>query len=108
MTIMYKIGVVGDKDSILFFKALGMDVYPVIESEVEENRKVIDRLAREDYGIIFITEQIAQTISETIDRYNNRPTPGIILIPSNAGSLGIGLQRVSDNVERAVGINILD
>lgn len=105
---MYKIGVVGDKDSILFFKAIGMDVYPVIETETEEIRKLVDRLAREDYGIIFITEQIAQTISETIDRYNNKPVPGIILIPSNQGSLGIGLARVSDNVERAVGMNILD
>lgn len=105
---MYKIGVVGDKDSILFFKAIGMDVYPVIEDETEENRKLIDRLARDEYGIIFITEQIAQTISETIDRYNNQPLPGIILIPSNQGSQGIGLARVRDNVERAVGMNILD
>lgn len=105
---MYKIGVVGDKDSILFFKAIGMDVYPVLETETEENRKLIDRLAREEYGILFITEQIARTISETIDRYNNQPTPGIILIPSGKGSLGIGLARVRDNVERAVGMNILD
>ena len=108
MTIMYKIGVVGYKDSILFFKAIGMDVFPVIETDREENRKLIDRLAREEYGIIFITEQIASSISETIDRYNNQPAPGIILIPSNAGSLGIGAQRVRDNVERAVGMNILD
>jgi len=26
---MYKVGVVGDKDSILGFKALGMSVFPV-------------------------------------------------------------------------------
>lgn len=108
MTIMHKIGVIGDKDSVLFFKAFGLDVYPVVESEREENRKIVDKLAREGYGIIFITEQIASTISETIDRYNNEITPGIILIPSNAGSLGLGLKRVSDNVERAVGMNILD
>lgn len=105
---MHKIGVIGDKDSVLFFKALGMDVYPVLENEVEENRKIVDKLAREGYGIIFITEQIATTISETIDRYNNETTPGIILIPSNQGSMGIGLARVRDNVERAVGMNILD
>lgn len=108
MGIMHKIGVVGDKDSVLFFKAVGLDVYPVIEAEVEENRKLVDHLARDDYGIIFITEQIAATIGETIDRYKNMTTPGIILIPSNAGSLGIGLARVRDNVERAVGMNILD
>lgn len=108
MRTMLKIGVIGDKDSVLFFKALGMDVYPVILTEAEENRKIVDRLAREDYGIIFITEQIAESIRETVDRYNNETTPGIILIPSNAGSLGIGLNRVRDNVERAVGMNILD
>jgi V/A-type H+-transporting ATPase subunit F len=31
---MYKkIGVVGDKDSVLAFKALGIDVFPVVEAD---------------------------------------------------------------------------
>ena len=30
---MHKIGVVGDKDSILAFKAVGVDVYPVTNKE---------------------------------------------------------------------------
>ena len=105
---MRKIGVIGDKESVLFFKAFGLDVYPVLESDTEENRKILDQLAREGYGLIFITEQIAGTITETINRYNNEMTPGIILIPSSGGSLGIGLAKVRDNVERAVGMNILD
>ena len=105
---MHRIGVIGDKDSVLIFKAFGLDVYPVALGDKEENRKLVDRLARESYGIIFITEQIAEEISETIDRYNNELTPGIILIPGSTGSLGIGLARVRDNVERAVGMNILD
>ena len=42
--LMYKkIGVVGDKDSVLAFKALGVDIFPVIE--VEEARKTVDKLA---------------------------------------------------------------
>lgn len=105
---MHKIGVIGDKDSVLCFKAFGLDVFPVVESETEENRKIVDKLAREGYGIIFITEQIAQTLDETIDRYNKELVPAIILIPSNAGGLGIGLARIRNNVEKAVGINILD
>ena len=40
---MHKIGVVGDKDSITAFKAVGVDVYPVITKE--EARKTIDTLA---------------------------------------------------------------
>lgn len=103
-----KIGVVGDRDSILCFKAFGMDIFTASEAEPEESRKLVDRLAREAYGIIFVTEQIAQTISETIDRYNRIMLPAIILIPGIKGTLGIGSGRIRDNVEKAVGINILD
>jgi V/A-type H+-transporting ATPase subunit F len=45
---------------------------------------------------------------ETIDRYKNEMLPAIILIPGGKGSLGVGLERVARNVEKAVGINILD
>jgi len=105
---MHRIGVIGDKDSVLCFKAFGFQVYPAILSKPDENRKIVDEMAREGFGIIFITEQIAETITETIDRYNKRITPAIILIPGNKGSLGIGLNRIRSNVERAVGMNILE
>lgn len=102
---MYKIGVVGDKDSVLAFKAIGIDVYDVYEKE--EARRTIDRMAMEDYAVIFVTEQIAKDLDETIERYNKAMVPAIILIPSNQGSLNIGIKRVQDNVEKAVGVNIL-
>lgn len=103
---MYKkIGVVGDKDSVLAFKALGIDVFPVVEPE--EARKTIDKLARDNYAVIFVTEQVAKNIEETIERYNRETLPAVILIPSNQGTLNIGMQRISDNVEKAVGVNIL-
>jgi V/A-type H+-transporting ATPase subunit F len=102
---MYKIGVVGDKDSILAFKALGVDVYPVLDKD--EARKAVDTLAARKYGIIFITEQMAELIPETVERYNKEIVPAVILIPSNQGSLSIGLRRINANVEKAVGSNIL-
>ncbi|WP_415875868.1 V-type ATP synthase subunit F [Clostridium sp.] len=102
---MYKIGVVGDKDSVLAFKTIGIDVYPVIEPD--EARKTIDRMAMEKYAVIFVTEQVAKDIDETIERYNKETLPAVILIPSNQGSLNIGMQRIKDNVEKAVGVNIL-
>lgn len=102
---MYKIGIVGDRDSVLAFKAIGIDVFPVIGSD--EGRKTIDRMAVEGYAVIFVTEQVAKDIEETIERYNKKLLPAVILIPSNQGSLNIGLQRIKDNVEKAVGVNIL-
>lgn len=106
MIFMFKkIGVVGDKDSVLAFKALGIDVFPVVEAD--EARKTIDRLAVNNYAVIFVTEQVAKDIDETIARYNREILPAVILIPSNQGTLNIGMQRISDNVEKAVGVNIL-
>lgn len=102
---MYKIGVVGDKDSVLAFKALGVDVYTVFEAS--EARRTVDTLARNSYGIIFITEQIASLIPDTIARYDEEIIPAVILIPSNQGTLNIGMDRINKNVEKAVGTNIL-
>ncbi len=105
MFMYKKIGVVGDKDSVLAFKALGIDVFPVIEPN--EARKTIDTLAVNDYAVIFVTEQVAKDIEDTIERYNKMTIPAVILIPSNEGTLNIGTKRISDNVEKAVGVNIL-
>lgn len=102
---MYKVAVVGDKDSILAFKALGIDVFPVIDKD--EARRVVDTLARNNYGIIFITEQTASLIPETIERYKNEIIPAVILIPSNQGTLNIGMDMINKSVEKAVGTNIL-
>lgn len=105
MKFMYKIAVIGDKDSVLAFRALGVHVFTAIEGN--EARRIIDKLAKEEYGIIFVTEQLAQEIPETIQRYNNEVIPAVILIPSNRGSLNIGLDNINKNVEKAVGSNIL-
>ena len=64
---MYKIAVIGDKDSVLAFKILGVDVF--ITLGAQEARKTIDRIAKENYGIIFVTEQLAKDIPETIKGY---------------------------------------
>lgn len=100
-----KIGVIGDKDSILGFRALGLNVFtPVDDLEI---RQTINRLAKEDYGIVFITEQMANRAMTTINRYNDNPEFAIIMIPSNQGTLNIGMNRIDKNVEKALGSNIL-
>lgn len=105
MIVMYKIAVVGDKDSVSVFKVLGIDV--VTAYEADDARNKIDKLAADDYGLIFVTEDLAVKIEDTIERYNKKVVPAIILIPSNQGTLNIGMNKISESVERAVGSNIL-
>ncbi|NLY73660.1 MAG: V-type ATP synthase subunit F [Tissierellia bacterium] len=102
---MYRVAILGDRESVLAFQALGLEIYSPHDSG--ETRDTLDRLAREDVGVIFITEQLAVQIPETIARYDDALTPAVILIPSGAGSLGIGMDKINRNVEKAVGSNIL-
>ena len=102
---MYKIGVLGDKDSVLGFKALGLDVFPA--ESVEEARSILHELARGAYAIVYLTEQYAAHMQAEIARYKDELTPAIILIPGKEGSLGIGMANVKSAVERAVGADIL-
>jgi len=102
---MYKIAVMGDADSVLGFKALGLEVCPV--SSPEEGRQALHRMAKENYAIIYMTEQLAAKLGPEVARYQDALTPAIILIPGKEGPLGIGMANVKTTVERAVGADIL-
>ena len=101
---MYKIAVLGDRDSVLGFKALGLDLFPT--EGTEEARQTLHKLAKEDYALIYITEQLATALSADINRYKTSVTPAVILIPGKGGSLGLGAQALQMAIERAVGADI--
>lgn len=102
---MYKVGVIGDKDSILGFKILGLSVFPV--TLPEEATKTLNKMVRDEYAVIYITENIADKIMETIESYKSSKFPAIILIPGNQGTLGIGISSIKKALEKAVGADIL-
>lgn len=101
----YKIGVMGDRESVLGFQALGLEVFPVLDAG--EARPLLHRLAREDYAILYLTEQLAAQMPEELARYRKEVTPAIILIPGKEGPLGMGMRQVKEAVEQAVGADIL-
>ncbi len=101
----YRIAVMGDKDSVLGFKALGLDVFPV--ESVDEARHILHRIAKEDYAVVYLTEQLAAQMESDVNRYKDALTPAVILIPGKEGSLGMGMANIKKAVERAVGADIL-
>ena len=89
---------------MLAFRALGVDVFDArTDAEAEDRLK---KLARE-YSVIFITEDIAERISDIVARYKTRPYPAVIPIPSAQGSTGYGMRGLSKDVEKAIGSDIL-
>ena len=102
---MAKIGVIGDRDSVLLFKAVGLDVF--FEEEGVSANRTLHRLAREGYVTIFVTDKLFAACAETIEEFKSQAYPAIIPIPDNQGSRGVGEKMLRQNVEKAVGMDIL-
>ena len=105
MLMRSKIAVIGEKDSVLGFKTVGFDVF-----ETEGPQETVERvhaLAKEGYGILFVTEEALFPVRDILSEYKEAMLPAIIPIPGIRGSEGIGLQNVRRSVERAVGADIL-
>ena len=98
-------GVVGERDAVLAFKAIGMRVVPT--QTPEETAAALFKLAREGVPVIFITESAARQAPEALERYKTSPEVAIIPIPGSQGADGFGLSRVRANVEKAIGADIL-
>ncbi|MBQ9988545.1 MAG: V-type ATP synthase subunit F [Clostridia bacterium] len=96
---------IGGADAVLGFSALGLDARPVDDAQTAE--QVIFELARAGTAIIFVTEEIAEQIPQTLQRYAAQPYPAIIPIPSGLQSKGLGLKQLKQNVEKALGADIL-
>lgn len=96
---------IGDRDSIMLFGALGIRaVYAETPQDIE---KAIHQLAHSGCAVIYITEQAAALVNEAIDRYKTEPFPAIIPIPGKLGSTGLGMKGIRENVEKAIGADIL-
>ena len=105
MAETYRIAVVGDWQSVMGFRALGLETYTADTPETA--RALIHRLAKENCGVIYLTEQLAAKLEDVIARYKDMISPAIILIPGREGSLGIGKKAIQSAIERAVGSDIL-
>lgn len=103
---MYKkVAVLGDKDSVYGFSALGLKLF--FAERQEEVKKHFLQLCSQDYAVIFITENAADMLDEEIEEVSSRMTPSVILIPGIKGNTGQGMKSLKRAMEKAVGSDIL-
>ena len=103
---MPKMAVLGERDAILGFKALGVDVFPV--KNVPEAEATLRKLAMQDYAAVFISEHYARDLTLQISEIERSTAlyPSIVIIPGPGGSQGLGMNRVKNMVEKALGMAI--
>ena len=102
---MYKIAIVGDRDSIYGFATLGIDTFPVLDAQ--EGEATLRKLAESEYAIIFITESLQSQIRSVVAEYSEQRLPAIIPIPGVSGNTGEGMENVQKLVVQAVGSDII-
>ena len=104
---MYRIAAIGGSDTVIGFKALGLDTFPVSDEEASAAFKQIFQAETENpYAIVYVEETWAEGLSNAISKFRSDPELAIILIPGRGGSRGLGLQALKDAVEKAVGSDI--
>lgn len=102
---MIRVAVMGDTESIKGFAAVGLDIFPC--DNPEEAPRLFRRLTAGEYGTVFITEELASLLQKEMKKLDDQPLPAVIPIPGLKGNTGIGMQRLHQSVERAVGSDIL-
>lgn len=98
-----KTAIVGDGDSIMVFKAAGVDSFPATDAKTA--RELLRKVARE-YSVIFLTEELAKELSEFLKRFDEAPYPVVLTIPSKNGSTGYGAEEIRRAGERALGVDL--
>lgn len=111
----YSIAIIGNKETILGFKALGVETFDANNGEealkqLFELKKAKREGGKENeakYAIIFITEELASEIPhDDYKKLSQDALPAIIPLPGSTGSTGYGLKRIGKIVEQAVGSDI--
>ncbi len=102
---MYRAAVMGDRDSIYGFAAIGLDIYPV--DDPLRAGKQLRTLAEGGYAVIYVTEALCESVKEEMAFFRERKLPAILPIPGASGNTGLGMAQVKKYVEQAVGSDIL-
>ena len=99
-----KTAIIGRGDGVLAFKAGGVDAYSVENST--SARETLRKIAK-SYSVIFLTDDFAEDLNDLIERMNESPYPVILPIPGVNGSSGYAKAKMKEEMERALGVDIL-
>ncbi|MEA4871326.1 MAG: V-type ATP synthase subunit F [Synergistaceae bacterium] len=97
---------VGSYDSILPFKAIGLDVVEITDENRDSIGEIMNRFAIKGYAALFVEEALFSKYQQAVDEVNESTDMCIIPVPDQSGSMGVGLSSIRRNVERAVGMDI--
>jgi len=103
---MYKIALIGNRDTIIGFKLLGISLFPI--NKKDEAVEILNKIVKEEYAVIFVTEEIACQIVDEINMLQKTSFASItVVVPSKLEKKHLGQNILKKNIEKAIGTDIL-
>lgn len=96
-----KIGIFGDKKSVLAFGALGVQPFGV--SSQEELLEAIEKIKSQDFAILLITQDIAQNFEKEVKDLFQETLPACLVIPGVGQNSNKSKDELKKILERALG-----
>lgn len=100
-----KIAFLGDTDSVLGFKALGVET--VVPKNEADARTEFARLVKEKTSIIMITEDMMDCLQEQIEETVLAVIPSVVVLPGIKGTQKRGEDTIRELIIRAVGVDLM-
>lgn len=111
---MYNVAIIGPKDIISGFKALGVIPFDAQDGDtaltiLKKMKKDVEEGSSETmFATVIIIESIANLIPvDEMDKITTGALPAIIALPGLEGSHGAGVAKLKRLAERAIGSDIL-
>ena len=104
---MSDVAIIGDIDTVTGFKLGGVKKGIIVNNE-EEAKNALDELLDSEISIIIITQKIADTIREHINkRLGSDVLPMVIEIPDKSGSSEGGADQMAALMKRVIGVEMV-
>jgi len=99
------IAFLGDMDSVLGFRALGVET--VVPDGPEDARERFQTLVKQGTSVIMVTEDLLDTLQDLIDDTMHRPLPAVVVLPGITGTQKRGEDTIRELIIRAVGVDLM-
>ena len=96
----------GDYESTLPFKAIGLDVAVITDENRAQVGQIINKFAVSGYAVLFMEESLFNEFIDIVNEISESTDLSIVPLPNQSGSMNVGLDSIRRSVERAVGMDI--
>jgi V/A-type H+-transporting ATPase subunit F len=99
------IAYIGDADSVLGFRALGVEA--VVPSGPEEAVRSFRSLVAGGVSVIVVVEDYLDWLADEIEQTAKLPVPAVVVLPGLGGSKGRGGDTIRRQITKAVGVDLM-